>query len=129
MPDDPTEVEPITVVGQRRTSTTALFPYHPVSQPVSPPKQGQQPVLNNPCDDGNRRREWDADAAAAEAKRRFELAAQSRGEQLGHREQTAVLYKSGSGVAVGVIGAGPIGTGSATYDLTGINIKDVIGIS
>jgi len=38
------------------------------------------------------------------------------------------LYKSGSGVAVGVIGAGPIGTGSAAYDLTGIDIKDVIGI-
>ncbi|HEY8995356.1 MAG TPA: hypothetical protein VIM71_11880 [Lacunisphaera sp.] len=99
-----------------------------MSQPVSPPKQGQQPVLNNSCEDGNRRREWDADAAAAEAKRRFGLAAQSRGEQLGHREQTAVLYKSGSGVAVGVIGAGPIGTGSAAYDLTGIDIKDVIGI-
>jgi hypothetical protein len=129
MPDEPTEVEPITVVGQRRKKPTDSFPYHPGSQPVTPPRLGQQPVLrDNPCETGSKRREWDADAAAAEAKRRFEQAAHARGEQLGHREQTSVLHKSGATTAVGPLGTGPIGSGSAPYDFTGINIRDIVGI-
>lgn len=112
MPDDPTGVDPIATVGQRRTSTGAPFP----PRPAASPEQERQ------------RWEWDTDAAAAEAKRRFERAAQGRAEQLGHREQSAVLYKSGAGVAVGPLGTGERGTGSAPYNFTGIAVKDVVGI-
>jgi hypothetical protein len=109
MPDNPPGVEPIAAVGQRRTNTANPFP-------------------RQPSDAEDDRWEWNTDAAAAEAKRRFDVAAHGRGEQLGHREQSAVLYKSGAGVAVGALGTGAIGTGSARYDFTGIAMKDVIGI-
>lgn len=109
MPDDPPRVGPIAAFGQRRTDTAKPFP-------------------GKPPETEDERWEWNTDAAAAEAKRRFDQAAKGRGEQLGHREQSAVLYKSGAGVAVGTLGTGAIGTGSAPYNFTGIAMKDVVGI-
>jgi len=130
MPEEVTEVEEITVVGQRRTDSATPFPRHPHSGAVwQQPDASRTPdEWENPCASAERKREWDTDAAAAEAMREFMKAAQARGEQLGHREQTALLHQPGGGVVVGPIGTGPIGTGSAPYITTGIDMRNVRGL-
>lgn len=132
MPEEPTEVETIVITGQRRAAPEFLFPVHsyPLPEGLEHDNEevGGEATAGSICDDPALREEWDKDAAAAAAKAAFDSAAAERGEQLGHREQTVVLHRAGGSVALGQIGTGPIGTGSAPYDFTGIDKANVLGL-
>lgn len=70
MPQDSTELDEIIVKGQRRQAETMdPFPEPPIITPVFP---GDVAVIEpepdlHPCDDPEKREEWNSDAAAAEA--------------------------------------------------------------
>lgn len=133
MPDDPTEVGEIAITGQRRAAPEFLFPVHsyPLPEGLEHDNEevGGEGTAGSICDDPALREEWDKDAAAAAAKAAFEAAAAGRGEQLGHREQTSVIHRGAEGeTTYGPVTPGPIGTGSASFDFTGINLRDVVGI-
>jgi hypothetical protein len=81
----------------------------------------------NPCLDPATALEWNADAAAAEAKREFERQAAERGDDgLYSREWHAFLYQDATGrVYVGPVVAGSQGT--VTPDTSGMTPDNLIG--
>ncbi|WP_346927426.1 hypothetical protein [uncultured Arthrobacter sp.] len=127
---DTTDLGTIYVVGQRRAPGGA-FPsggsgggggddgggiqQNEVSDDPNSPSPGF-----DPCADPTTALEWNADAAAAEAKREFERQAAERGDDgLFSREWYAFLYEDATGrVYVGPVSAGSQGT--VTPDTTGM---------
>lgn len=139
-----TELGTIYVVGQRR-APGGSFPQrggggggggsgedgihqNQVSQDEPPP-----PYVQDPCADPSLAREWNTDAAAAEAKAKFLAKAAELGdEELYQREFHAFLYRDSNGrVQVGGVTAGNrVGStepSTVGADWTGITPDNIIG--
>lgn len=118
---DPTPVDEIVVVGQRRRYTHETFPSRggggggdggfiepeEVGDGTEPP-----PTTPDPCADPETALEWNADAAAAEAFRQIIALANQMDGYLGHREFGAFLYRRPDGS----VGIGPITWGRPFND-------------
>lgn len=119
MSDPVTEVGGIEVVGQRRSEPGQSFPSQP--PPFVPPIFDEiepvPPEDPGPCDTPETRREWNADAAAAEALRRMiDAALNQNGEpDFVNREYGAVLCEALNGD----ISVGPIVWGDPILDEDG----------
>ncbi len=145
---DPTTVEGIVVVGQRRPAgSTGAYgggggglgdgPGEEQEQvPEDPGEGGGVALPLDPCSSPATRLEWNADAAAAEALRQIVEEAIQRDGYLGFREYGAVLYRQNDGsVHIGNITHGrPFNdpdpdTGRSTVDLdySGIDPGSIIG--
>ncbi|MFN4297829.1 MAG: hypothetical protein ACK4FB_13420 [Brevundimonas sp.] len=104
MSGDVTEVEGITIVGQRRSEPGQSFPSQP--PPFVPPIFDEiepvPPEDPGPCDTPETRREWNADAAAAKTAKEFvdHAAARNPSETLNHREWGAALFEMPDGTIV-----------------------------
>lgn len=123
------------VRGQRRRSDGS-FPsggggyFEPPTGPVPIGVEDGEPEQAPPtdqCADPDTALEWNADAAAAEALRRFQADA---GDPLVDRlERSFVIYRDPAtgGIRLGNIAVGPNMGGAVTPDMTGIDMRDVIG--
>lgn len=134
----PTWVSGLVSYGQRRSDPMAPFPVHPTDGTTGPgggyldsslDGEGETPE-DSPCNDPEKRREWDIDAAAAKARKGFlEKAAADVNTSLAYRERGAVLYRGPDGsIEVGPIAEGPPLQGKVEYSFAGINKRDVVGI-
>ena len=137
----PYTLPPIDVVGQRRRPS-GLFPAGPggggggnnpggVNQweldeegDPPPPPEGEG---SHPCDDPETALDWNADAAAAEAKKEFERLAAARGDtELYSREWHAFIYEDQNGrMYLGPIVAGTIN--SVTPETAGMTPNNLVG--
>lgn len=81
----------------------------------------------NPCDIPELRRDWNADAAAAEAKKEFERQAEARGDTgLYSREWYAFIYEAQDGsMYLGPVASGTIN--SVMPDTSGMTPNNLIG--
>lgn len=139
MTDTTTDLGTIWVVGQRRAPGGTFPPASGAGTGSSGGDGGVEPELvdpdpedppwspPHPCDDPETAREWNADAAAAEALRRFQTDAND--PLLDGRERGTVLYRSpATGVIhLGVLSVGASMAGSVAPDLTGIDPAWIIG--
>lgn len=123
MNDDVTEVDGIVVVGQRRYEMNP-FPSLPIMpDPIPPgmadelPGEAPDEIPFNPCANPETRKEWNTDAAAAEALRRMiDAALNQNGEpDFVNREYGAVLCEAQNGD----ISVGPIVWGDPILDEDG----------
>lgn len=91
----------------------------PGTQPYEPPP--------HPCDNPESALDWNADAAAAEALRRFQ--ADANDPLLDGRERSFVIYRDPTTgqIRLGNMAVGTNMGGEVTPDMTGINMGDVIG--
>lgn len=138
-PTPPSQLDDIVVVGQRR-QPNGLFP--PASgaggggipgddggihqDELDPDNPSPDPSPPHPCDNPETALEWNADAAAAEALRRFQDDAND--PLLDGRERHFVIYRDSTGqIRLGNIAVGPNMGGEVTPDMTGINMGDVVG--
>lgn len=128
----PTDLGDVVVVGQRRSEPHQPFPERP--QPVVwdgeydelPPDLGEAP---DPCADPATALEWNADAAAAEAKRQFESAAVGLGDDgLYEREFGAQIYQRPDGIVyLGRVTYGDPMTGTFAFDESAATHDNLIG--
>lgn len=141
---DPTPVDDISVVGQRRRTSAGSFPpsggggssgsggIHQNEVGMEPPPP-PMPV-SHPCDDPETAEEWNIDAAAAKAAKEFARLAAERTppETLNNREWGCYIYRE----ADGSIHLGPItwgdpfqsgGVGSVTPSHEGLNPVNIVG--
>lgn len=139
MTDTTTDLGTIWVVGQRRAPGGTFPPASGAGTGSSGGDGGVEPELvdpdpedppwspPHPCDDPETAREWNADAAAAEAKREFERQAAERGDDgLFSREWHAFLYEDATGrVYVGPVSAGS--QGAVAPDTTGMTPDNLVG--
>lgn len=114
MPED--EVDSIVVVGQRRRYQSDPFPDRGLPDPPLPGQNAELPPdsgpgMDDPCADPDKKREWDIDAAAAEAVREFQRRAAERGEDLNTREWGAPIWQGPNGE----IEIGPIAYSEYTF--------------
>lgn len=134
------ELEGVTVVGQRR-QPNGSFPAGPgggsnesggVNQweleeenPLPPDEGGG----SHPCDDPETALDWNADAAAAEAKRQFEAKAAELGDDgLYEREFGAQIYQRPDGsMYLGPVTWGDPMTGTFAFDESGATQGNLIG--
>lgn len=133
----PAELGEVVDTGQRRAEPHQPFPERP--QPVVwegqydelTPDLGELPP--DPCADPETAREWNADAAAAEARAKFLVKAAELGDdELYQREFHAFLYRDSNGrVQVGGVSAGNrVGStepSTVGEDWTGITPDNIIG--
>jgi len=126
----PAELDEVVVTGQRREDPYEPFPERP--QPVVwdglygelPPDLEGPP---DPCADPDTARDWNADAAAAEAKKEFERrAAEREDDGLYSREWHAFIYQDQNGrMYLGPVVPGTVN--SVTPDTTGMTPDNLIG--
>jgi hypothetical protein len=134
----PAELEDVVVTGQRRPpESLAPFPQRP--QPATWPGEHAELPPNiegdvpDPCADPATALEWNADAAAAEAKRKFLVRASELGDdELYQREFHAFLYRDSNGrIQVGEVSfgnrVGPTQPSTADPNWTGITPDNIIG--
>lgn len=139
MTDPSYPLDDITVVGQRRRPD-GTYPSRggsgggsanepggidqwQLEEEDETPPEGQ----TDPCADPVTAREWNADAAAAEAQRRMQQDAND--PLLDGRERGFVIYvdPSSQAVRLGNLAVGPNMGGSVTPDLSGIAPENIIG--
>ncbi|MDO9588534.1 MAG: hypothetical protein Q8R45_03620 [Brevundimonas sp.] len=122
----------IEVRGQRRREPAEPFPERP--EPVV--FEGQHAELDpnigqelDPCADPATALDWNADAAAAEAKREFERRAADMGDDgLYTREWHAYVYQNASGhMYLGPVSYGPPMGGMVTPNTSGMTPDNLIG--
>lgn len=134
---DPTPVDDISVVGQRRRTPAGSFPpsggggsggaggihQNQVEMEDTPPP----PMPAHPCNDPETALEWNADAAAAEALRRMQ--ADANDALLDSRERSVVIARDPATgrVYLGRLAVGEPFAGTVGWDFTGINPAHVIG--
>ncbi|RZJ01485.1 MAG: hypothetical protein EON90_02575 [Brevundimonas sp.] len=118
---DPTNVDDVIVIGQRRENgSMAPFPQRPSFTPPNPGDVSEiEPDIgdgqSDPCSDPEKFAEWERDAAAAKAAKDFVTRALADGEpddRLAVREYGAWLIR----MPDGSIGHGPIRRGTDTFD-------------
>lgn len=106
----PTNPGDIVVIGQRRSSPNDPFPVRepPPTGPVDPDVPSIEEDTSDPCLNPDTAREWNADAAAAEALRRMlDFALREFGEDhLANREFGTMLCEMNGSIVIGEIVAG-----------------------
>lgn len=136
-----TDTLPDVVVTGQRLQPNGLFPHGPggggpgggggegihQNQVDDPGTQPSQPAGPHPCGDPETALDWNADAAAAEAKKEFERRAAERGDDgLYSREWYAFIYQDQNGrMYLGPVVPGTIN--SVTPDTTGMTPDNLIG--
>lgn len=123
-------------VGQRRITVQQNWPTRgpeggeePTEVPdMGDPEYNPQPV-GDPCADEVRRLEWDLDAAAAEAYRRFIIDA-GNDPLLDGRERCMVLIRNPvtGDVTPEQLDVGPLGSGHCTFDPGTFGWQNVVGL-
>jgi len=128
--EPPTDLGEIVVVGQRRSEPWQPFPERPTLVRPDPdvavlPDEDTGPV--DPCFNPETARDWNADAAAAEALRRMQ--ADANDPLLDGRERGFVIYWDAATqmMRLGNLAVGPAMGGAVTPDLTGIDRGSIIG--
>lgn len=95
--------------------------------PLEPPPPSDTPIWH-PCDDPDRAREWNADAAAAEALRRMQ--ADANDPLLDARERSFVIARNPATgqIFLGNMLVGVPRAGEASFDMAGIDPAHIIGL-
>lgn len=129
----PTDPGDIVVVGQRRSDPGYPFPERPEppTGPVDPntPTIEDDPGFADPCADPETALEWNADAAAADALKKFKAKAAELGDDgLYEREFGCQLYQSPDGsIYLGPITYGDPLTGTFNFDESGATVGNLVG--
>lgn len=140
---DPTDVEPLIVTGQRRSSSNVSFPSLPQSIFVPPPYAEPNAVRDDtwrevePCNNPEFRSRWNVDAAGASAVDAFLSRALSLGAlegdvtglgpNLNVREFGADLRRTGRNILLGPVYHGEAGGSSVTIEHPGLTLGNWMG--